>query len=52
MNTPTSLRLSLSTLLLALLAACGGGGMAPVDAAPTATLSGKAVDGPLQGATA
>ena len=51
MNTPTSLRLSLSTLLLALLAACGGG-MAPADAAPTATLSGKAVDGPLQGATA
>ena len=58
MNTPTSLRSTLSCLLLglllALLAACGGGGggMAPADATPTATLSGKAVDGPLQGATA
>ncbi len=60
MKTPTSLRLPLSALLLAALSACSGGGgdsspapQAAAQATPAATLiSGRAVDGPLQGATA
>lgn len=54
MTTPKTLRAPLSLLWLALLAACGGGSQTPVTvpAAATATISGKAVDGPLQGATA
>ena len=59
MNTPMSMRIPLSALLLATLAACGGSGTAP-QAAPTAApataaavvISGRVVDGPLQGATA
>lgn len=58
MRTPTSMRSPLAALLLATLAACGGsgGGSTPQAAAPVtpalAVISGSAVDGPLQGATA
>lgn len=56
MKTPTSMRTPLSALLLAALAACGGSGPAPqtTTLAPPAAvvITGRAVDGPLQGATA
>lgn len=58
MPTTTPMRVPLSALLLAALAACGGSGSgpAPQAAAPatpqTTLISGSAVDGPLQGASA
>jgi len=59
MTTPISMRTQLSALLLAALAACGGSGTAPPALAPVApteaaaaVITGRAVDGPLQGATA
>ncbi len=44
--------LSLSVLFVATLAACGGGGGSDAPAATSVTITGKAVDGPLQGAIA
>lgn len=59
MHTPMSMRTPLCAVLLAVLAACGGSGTAPQAAAPAApatplaaVITGRAVDGPLQGATA
>ncbi|MDP2006623.1 MAG: hypothetical protein Q8K45_13175 [Rubrivivax sp.] len=56
MTSPTPIRTPLSALLLAALAACGGSGPAPQPAAPvvpaSVLVSGRAVDGPLQGASA
>lgn len=47
----SSLRIALSAIFLASLAACGGGGGGGSNAVSGAALSGKVIDGPIAGAT-